>query len=238
MPQPLYPQIADRLREEAAALPPGQRFPSENELAARLGVSRPTVRQALEVLVREGRLVKVKGSGAFTAQPKLLHESTTFVTGYREESKKRRRTLRTRVVCLERQPADERTARALRLPARSEVTRLTRVRWLEGLYKNAPVVYTTVCVPVRLFPEMAALDFTDVSFYDALAERGLSVARASRRLEVVMPPPEVAAGLELSVFEPAAYIVSEGETREGRIVEFSESWYPASRSSFRIEVSR
>lgn len=238
MQQPLYRQIADRLREEISALAPGQRFPSENELAARLNVSRPTLRQALELLTREGRLVKVKGSGTFTAEPRLVHESTTFVTGYREESRRRHRLLRTQVVLLETQRADGRTAEALRLTAREEVTRLTRIRRLEGLYGNAPVVYTTVCVPVRLFPEMASLDFTDASFYDALNARGLAVARASRRLEVVMPPPEVAAGLEISPFEPAAYIVSRGETREGRPVEFSESWYPASRSSFQIEVCR
>lgn len=238
MSQPLYRQIADRIREDTALHPPGYRLPAENELAVQLKVSRPTIRQALDLLTREGRVVRVKGSGTFTAQPKLLHESTTFVTGYREESRNRHRTLHTKVICLELQHADERTADALRLPARGEITRLTRIRWLEGLYGNAPVVYTTVCVPVRLFPDMAKQNFTDTSFYDALAERGLSVVRASRQLEVTMPPPEVAAGLEISAFEPTAYIVSRGETREGLPVEYSESWYPASRSSFRIEVSR
>jgi len=238
MAQPLYQQIANRLREEAASCPPGQRLPAENELAARLGVSRPTVRQALELLTREGRLVRVKGSGTFTAQPKLLHESTTFVTGYREESRSKHRVLRTRVVCLEVQPAEDIVSEALRLPDGGEVTKLTRVRWLEGLYNNAPVVYTTVYVPVRLFPDMVRLDFTEASFYEALESRRLAVARASRRLEVVMPPQEAAQGLGISPFEPAAYIASRGETREGLAVEYSESWYPASRSSFQIEISR
>lgn len=238
--QPLYQQIAEQIRSEIAGglYPLGGRLPPENDLAVRLGVSRPTVRQALDLLAREGRLTRVKGSGTFVTQPKLIHESTTFVTGYREESRKKRRVLRTRVVCLEREPAPDAAAEALRLPEGEEVTKLVRIRWLENLYNNAPVVYTTVYVPVRLFPDMVELDFTGASFYEALDSRGLPVAHASRRLEVAMPPAEVAAGLEISPFEPAAYIVSQGTTREGLAVEYSESWYPASRSSFQIEISR
>lgn len=238
--QPRYQQIANRLREEMirGVYGPGEQLPTEHTLAQRLGVSRPTVRQALEVLAREERLVRIKGKGTFVSQPKLLHESTSFLSGYREESRKKHRVLRTRVVCLTVEAAPEEAAAALGLAEGETVTRLTRIRRLEGLYNGAPVVYTTVYVPARLFPEMASLDFTDASFYEALDSRGLEVAHASRRLEVVMPPAAVAAGLEISPFEPAAYIASLGTTRTGEAVEYSESWYPASRSSFQIEISR
>ena len=54
--QPLYQQIADRLRSELAGgvYRIGEQLPTENELAGQLGVSRPTVRQALDLLAREG----------------------------------------------------------------------------------------------------------------------------------------------------------------------------------------
>ena len=53
---PLYHQIADQLRAGIASgvYPPDSRLPTEHELATRLGVSRPTVRQALDLLAREG----------------------------------------------------------------------------------------------------------------------------------------------------------------------------------------
>ena len=84
---PLYHQIADRLRTGIAsgAYPPDSRLPTEHELAAQLGVSRPTVRQALDLLAREGMVVRVKGSGTFAAEPKVVHGSTSFISGYREE---------------------------------------------------------------------------------------------------------------------------------------------------------
>lgn len=238
--QSRYIQIAEQIRRQIASgeYPLGSKIPTELELAELLGVSRPTVRQALDLLAREGRLTKVKGSGTFVAQPKLIHESTSFVTGYREESRKKHRILRTRVVCLQTQKAGERIGNALQLHGDEPVTQLTRIRHLENMYDNAPVVYTTLYVPLKLFPDMPRIDFTEVSFYEALDSRGLSVAHASRRLEIVMPPAEVAAGLCISAFEPTAFITSQGYTKEGLAIEYTESFYPASRSSFQIEINR
>jgi GntR family transcriptional regulator len=248
--QSRYVQIAERIRGEIASgqYASGARIPAENELARMLDVSRPTVRQALDLLAREGLLVRVKGSGTFVSQSKLVHESTSFVTGYREESRRKNRILRTKVVCLRTQEAGEKVGDALKLAPEElpdygslksrPVTKLVRIRHLENMYANAPVVYTTLYVPVKLFPDMARTDFTETSFYEALDSRGLSVAHASRRLEVVMPPEEVAAGLEITAFEPVAFIVSRGYTGSGQAVEYTESYYPASRSSFRIEIDR
>ena len=115
---------------------------------------------------------------------------------------------------------------------------MARLRWLEGMYNGCPIVYTTVYVPVRLFPEMEEQNFTDASFYEMLDSRGLTVMRTSQRLDVRMPPAEVAAELKLSPFEPTVYIVSTGYSQNGIAVEYSESYYPASRSSFNIEINR
>ena len=217
--QARYVQIAEQIRGQIASgeYPIGGKIPTENELADALGVSRPTVRQALDLLSREGRLVRVKGSGTFVSQPKLVHESTSFVTGYREESRKKNRILRTKVVCLQTERAGEKVGDALRISAAEIVTKLVRIRNLENLYANAPVVYTTLY---------------------ALDSRGQSVVHASRRLEIVMPPAEVAAGLGVTMFEPTAFITSRGYTQAGQAIEYTESYYPASRSSFQIEINR
>ena len=131
--QSRYIQIAEQIRGQIAdgLYPEGSRIPTENELAQAQEVSRPTVRQALDLLVREGRLVRVKGSGTFVAQPKLVHESTSFVTGYREESRKKSRILRTKVVCLQTEKAGEQVGDALKISAGDMVTRLVRIRHLD-----------------------------------------------------------------------------------------------------------
>ncbi len=237
--QPQYIQIAEQLRHQIASgeYPIGSKIPTENKLAQSLGVSRSTVRHALDLLTAEERLVRVKGSGTFVAQPKLVHESTSFVTSYRAESQQKNRILHTKVICLQTEKAGDRIGTALKINSMEIVTRLTRIRYLENMYNNAPVVYTTVYVPLKLFPEMPQLDFTDISFYDALDSRKLSVVHASRKLEIVMPPAEVAANLGITSFEPTAYITSIGYTKDKLIMEYTESYYPASRSSFQIEIN-
>ena len=80
---PLYHQIADQLRAGIASgvYPPDSRLPTEHELATRLGVSRPTVRQALDLLAREGIVVRVKGSGTFAAGGPWVHQLHLRIPG-------------------------------------------------------------------------------------------------------------------------------------------------------------
>ena len=179
-----------------------------------------------------------KGSGTFVKKSKVVHESTAFITGYRAESRKHNRVLRTKVLELVKEPAPEHVASALELKPGEYVTRLTRLRHLEHYNNNAPVVYTTLYVPLKLFPDMERVDFTDVSFYDVLTARGLEVRHASRRLEVVPPAAEVALGLEISPFEPVIFISSKGYTGGMIPIEYTESYYPSGTSSFMIEVNR
>ena len=240
MSQPRYLQIVQQLRDriQNGEYPPNTRIPTENELSVSMGVSRPTVRQALNLLEQEGRLTRVKGSGTYVTEPKIQHESTRFVIGYQEESRERHNHLHTSVLALQKEKPGKLAAKALGLAEGERVTRMVRLRWLEGMYNGCPIVYTTVYVPVRLFPEMEEQNFTDASFYEMLDSRGMTVMRTSQRLDVRMPPAEVAAELKLSPFEPTVYIVSTGYGQNGTAVEYSESYYPASRSSFNIEINR
>jgi len=70
-PVPLYVQLAESLLGQirAGALAPGQRIPSEHELAGRYGVGRPTVRQATGTLVRRGFVRRRRGAGTFVREP-------------------------------------------------------------------------------------------------------------------------------------------------------------------------
>ena len=70
-PIPLYQQLAAQLRRdiESGVLSADDKIPSENELAQRLGIGRPTVRQATDLLVREGVLQRRRGSGTYVLPP-------------------------------------------------------------------------------------------------------------------------------------------------------------------------
>jgi DNA-binding GntR family transcriptional regulator len=69
---PLYYQLAEALKKmlETGAVGPGDRFPSEREIAEEFGVSRTVIRPALDLLVSDGAIVRIRGSGTFVAPPK------------------------------------------------------------------------------------------------------------------------------------------------------------------------
>ena len=136
MSQPRYLQIVQQLRDriQNGEYPPNTRIPTENELSVSMGVSRPTVRQALNLLEQEGRLTRVKGSGTYVTEPKIQHESTRFVIGYQEESRERHNHLHTSVLALQKEKPGKLAAKALGLAEGERVTRMVRLRWLEGMY--------------------------------------------------------------------------------------------------------
>lgn len=228
--------ITDKIKSEIYRT--GDQIPTETELAKELNVSRPTVRQALARLTADGQLVRIKGRGTFVTQPKILHESTTFISGYRAESQKKHRTIRTKVLNLSVVSPDEVVAASLQLSTSDKVIKLTRLRSIDHYNNNLPVVYTTVHVPFHLFPQMTDIDFTNISFYDALDAKGLSVCHASRKLEAIITPSSIAAALRISTFEPSLFVTSIGTTQNLIPVEYSESYYPAGCSRFLIEINR
>ena len=71
----LHEQAAEYIRARilSGEYAVGSQIPTENELCALLGVSRPTLRQALDTLTREGLIVRIKGKGTFAAEPKVVH---------------------------------------------------------------------------------------------------------------------------------------------------------------------
>lgn len=201
-------------------------------------MSRPTVRQAINRLVQNGFLVRIKGNGTFVTEPKLLHVSTSFISSYRKEAAEQGYEIGTEVLELSVIKADEKISRKLGIKEKSPVIKLTRLRRIKERRDSKPAVYTTVYIPYKIFPEMEKIDFTDVSLYDTLEENGFKISRVNRELEVVQPPQNVRDALRLDAWEPTVFISSKGYLENGAAMEYAESWYPASTSKFLIELER
>src|SRR6266540_7054967 len=75
-PVPLYFQVAQRLQEliESGEMPPGSRLENEIALADQLGLSRPTMRQAIQHLVNQGLLVRKRGVGTQVARTRVRRQ--------------------------------------------------------------------------------------------------------------------------------------------------------------------
>lgn len=133
----------------AQELLPRQRMPSVNELSANLNVSRMTVRQALQALIQEGWLYTVPGKGTFIAERPHIEQNLQNLRGWTEEIRAQGMEPSTRIISVEKIPADRTTAHHLSIPIGEPVFRIIRVRYADDF----PLTVEKAHLMVSRFPE-------------------------------------------------------------------------------------
>src|ERR671923_2556765 len=108
----------------------GTALPSERQLSADLGVSRLTLRAALDELAREGYLVRRRGSGTYVQQPKISQELT--MTSFSEDMRRRGMMPSSRTLSLERELAGARLGRSLQVSPGDKILVIKRLRLADG----------------------------------------------------------------------------------------------------------
>jgi GntR family transcriptional regulator len=225
----VHTQIEDWLAGQIAmgALVPGDRLPTEHDLAGWFGVSRMTLRQALAELVRRGLVTKTVGrhGGTFVAAPKLEQDLTTLA-GFSEQLRRNGMAAGARVLAARPRPAGPAAAAALRTGPDDPVFEVSRIRLADG----KPVALERSLFPADRFPGLldsplegsplegslppleGSLPPLEGSLYELLEVRyGLRPHRARESLEPVTAGGyeagalEVAVGAALMLVERVAY---------------------------------
>src|SRR5882672_9226177 len=126
---PLYAQVESILAAAIAdgTFPPGSRLPNEDELVERYAVSRTTIRQTIQNLVRRGLIEIRRGKGTFVLQPKITAELTEL-SGFVEDMQSVGRQASARLIDKRIVPAGESVARQLAIASGTKVVRIQRVR--------------------------------------------------------------------------------------------------------------
>src|SRR5262245_14575220 len=126
-PLPLYAQVESILTAGIAdgTFPPGSRLPNEDELVERYGVSRTTIRQTIQNLIRRGLVEIRRGKGTFVLQPKITQELTEL-SGFVEDMNSLGRQASARVLDKQIVPASESVARHLAIARETLVVRIQR----------------------------------------------------------------------------------------------------------------
>lgn len=149
-PIPLYRQLADRIRDdiETGVHAVAAKIPSENELAQQFSIGRPTVRQATDLLVRQGKLERKRGSGTYVLPPTQSIDlfSLAGTSAALQKSELNAKLTLANKPTREMVRTDERDEQAS-IPD-EEFLRIERCAAVEG----TPVLYETLWLSTELFP--------------------------------------------------------------------------------------
>jgi GntR family transcriptional regulator len=231
---PLYQQLQRALRDaiEDNRLAADEALPPERELAEEFGISRITVRKALDALVGEGMLTRRQGAGTFvTARSETrVEKSFSKLSSFSEDMISRGR--RPESVWLSRSAGTVTPEEALTLGLSpgSVVYRFNRIRYADG--EPMALEYSTV-PGFCLASEMSVGE----SLYEALDQHSARPARALQRLRAILFTGERAKLLGIEDGAPGLLIERRGFLKDGRPVEVTKSYYRGDAYDFVAELN-
>jgi DNA-binding GntR family transcriptional regulator len=230
-PMPLYHQIATLLESAILdeTLPAGARLENEVALGARLGISRPTIRRAIQDLVDKGLLVRRRGVGTQVVHGRVTRN--VELTSLYEDLERTGQTPATTVLHSSIGVADETAAEALGVELGSPVIHLKRLRTADG-------------VPIAILDNVLPADFTDLDLpaleshglYQLLRARGVTMRVAKQRIGARGATSTEAQLLDL---RKGAAVLTMSRTAfdvSGRAVEFGQHCYRPDLYSFEITL--
>jgi DNA-binding GntR family transcriptional regulator len=230
-PVPLYFQVASELRRlmESGQLPTGARLDNEVLLADQLGVSRPTMRRAIEYLVARGFLVRKRGVGTQVVRTTVRRHLE--VTSLHDDLVAAGRSPSTRVLGLDTVAASDDVAAALGVPGGSDVVHLRRLR----LADDEPIaLLTNYLVPGRVDLDPAGLERRGL--YELFRRSGVAIRVAEQTIGACVAGAAQARLLGEARGAPLLTMTRTAYDDGGSAVEYGSHVYRASRYTFSLTL--
>jgi GntR family transcriptional regulator len=210
----------------------GEAIPSERRLSGELGISRLTLRAALDDLVRDGYLERRHGSGTFVSEPKIAQQLT--LTSFSEDMRRRGMVAGSRTIELRETHAGAAVGRALKVSPDARVVLIRRLRLADG----EPMALETLQVPADLVPGLSREALENASFYELLEKQyGVVVAHGIQSIEPTVTNEEESSALGVPLHSPAFMFERFSRNEDGAIVEFVRSIYRGDRYRLVTDLS-
>ena len=227
---PRYRTIEHAIRQRLAKLTPGAELPSDADLCAEFGVSRMTARHAMNRLIDEGLVYRMRGRGTFVgAAP--THRRANSLLSFSNEMRRQGRVPSSRVL-----------GRTLRAPTREEAVRLQlkqgeKVLWLKRirLADGHPIALESARLNKRAAKAVLAADLHRESLHAVLVRAGCLPTRGRATIASEPATADDARWLKMRKGDPMLVERRIILDLEGRPLEFTESRYPADRYALDVD---
>jgi GntR family transcriptional regulator len=237
---PKYLSVREHLRRRVSALPEQTLLPPEPVLCAEYGVSRITLRRAVDGLVADGHLVREQGRGTFVKRPAIRHEyRESFVhriAGWSTVMTEQGAQVGTTVLTQHVVPAPATVAAELDVAVADDVVELVRLRSVDELPNHVAHSF----LPADRFPGAEGADLSEGSLYDLLrAEYDADLAHARIVVDVGTATPEEARLLHIVAGSPLLVVRTTVRDSGGSplVHSFSRLRPDVSRVEFEVSVT-
>jgi GntR family transcriptional regulator len=221
---PKYYAVKLHLLEFIDSLEQGAAVPTERDLAAEMGTSRTTVRQALVELVAEGRLVRRQGSGTYVADAKITWPLQ--LTSFTEQASAHGQVATSQLLGVHRTRATGELAEQLRLKPGEAVHQIDRLRLADG----RPTAVETAVLPAARFPYLGRRIRQSGSLEALLAgEYGVRLRRGEASIDTMPASPREAGPLEVDTGSPMLVVRRLSFDTDGVPVELGTTWFRGDR---------
>jgi GntR family transcriptional regulator len=226
--------VRESLLARIQDMPPGARLPTEPELGAAFGVSRTTIRTAVDDLARSGLVQRRAGSGTFVAEPPIEQELTRL-TGFVEDMKALNRRARAVVVSRRRVPAAALVAQQLGLPPDAQVVRIERIR----LANDTPISFDVTYLPTIVGDRIARENLVVDPIFELLESKyGIALGGADCQIEAANAERQIARHLQIPVNAAILRVQRTTFAATGEPVDHEVLHYRGDRLRYRLHLNR
>ncbi|WP_173918452.1 GntR family transcriptional regulator [Halobacillus sp. Marseille-Q1614] len=235
MAAPLYRRIAQKIKEDITngIWKEGEAIPTELHLAEQYEASRVTVRQAIKLLVEEGLLEKVQGSGTYVKEQKIEHNIFELIS-FTEEMRKLNKEPVNRVLDFQLIDPDDHIRRMLQLSEGKKVFYVRRQRLVDDI----PYVVEDTYLPVDMFPNLSYGIMTGSKYDYIEKEVGKKIKESFQEVIPVLPSAEIAAALTVDESTPILKMQSYSIFVDGTVFEYSENHFKSDEYKFTLRAAR
>lgn len=234
IPIPLYYQLKlaiSKLIDDEELLP-GDMIPKELEFCEALELSRTTVRQAIQELVNEGYIYRVKGKGSFVSKPKLTQDFLNKIEPYKNQIERLNMAPSTRILSCTIIDVPEKIKQHFK-PQTTKVIELIRLRYAD----NTPIVYLKTYLPTTC-SFILEHDLATSSLYEILGRNETTkIVGATRTNEAILASKSIADILNLSPGSAIQFTTTNGYTEHGEVIEYSIAYYAGDKIKFTVNLS-
>ncbi|WP_082232409.1 GntR family transcriptional regulator [Halobacillus massiliensis] len=231
---PLYKQVAYQIKKDivSSKLNKDEAIPSENKLAVKYDVSRVTIRQAIQLLVKEDILYKVRGSGTYVKNTKIEHDIYRLQS-FTEEMLHLNQEPTNQILEFSMQQPKDSIRETLRLLEGEKVFFIRRLRCAD----EEPMILEETYMPVSLFPDLSVEVMTK-SKYEYVERKGYVIKERQGEILPMTPDEELKEILHLandsSILSMNLWAYLEDDT----VFEFTKLYFRSEKYTFKFTSKR